>query len=135
MPEEINKSMETFPQKDIEKLNIEVERLKKTPEFQNASPRDVIKESIKQAFPTEVNYGGVRTPTTDHDEDKLLPDYMKTEGDDIKDIVEHLIHIALTEGIGKSIKEARKYGSFVLDALHDALVDKVTPTLREQGVI
>ena len=132
MDENVNKSIESFPQRDIERIGAEVERLKRTPEFEGAKTRVVVKESIKQAFPA-LSTSSTTVAVTDHDEDQLLPDYMKTDSKEDKDEVEGLLHIALTEGIEVSIKEARKRRARILDDLHDALTDKVMPQLEKQG--
>ena len=132
---EQNTTPESFPQKDIERIGAEVERLKKTSEFMNAKPSEVIKESIKQAYPqatnTPVNVG---QPTTDHDEDNLLPNYMKNDSEEDRDEVEALLHIAFTHGIEASIVAARRRRARILDDLHDALVDKVMPQLEKQDL-
>ena len=39
------------------------------------------------------------------------------------------------KGIKKAIEEAKKNSAFVLDAFHDALVDKMHDELKERGII
>lgn len=133
MPEQ-NLTPESFPQADIERIGAEVERLKKTPEFEQAEMREVVKESIKQAFPVPPATSGA-APVTDHDEDQLLPDYMKNDSEEDKDEVEALLHIALTQGIEAGVKATRRRRERIVDDFHDALTDKVMPTLRERGDI
>lgn len=134
MAEDIGKSTESFPQKDIERIGEEVERLKKTPEFRQAPPREVVKESIKQVFPSPPA-SSTAVPVTDHDEDQLLPDYMKNDSDEDKDEVEALLHIAFTHGIEASVVAARRHRARILDDLHDALTDKVMPQLQKQELL
>jgi len=124
---------ESFPQQDIERIREKTEELKKSPEFERAEPREIVKESIKQAYPGIVVPEPVEGhPTTDHDEDKLLPEYMKGDSKEDKDEVEALLHIAFTQGIEASVKEARRHRARILDDFHDALVDKVMPQLEKQ---
>ncbi|MBI2035568.1 MAG: hypothetical protein HYT12_02700 [Candidatus Liptonbacteria bacterium] len=135
MPEINTQNSESFPQEDIERIREKAEQLKKSAEFENAAPRDVVKESIKQVFglPSQSASTIQAGPINDHDEDKMLPEYMKTEPEEIKEEVEKLIHLALTKSIDESVHEAWRHGSFVVDALHDALTDKVMPQLEMQG--
>ncbi|NCN53238.1 hypothetical protein GW950_02110 [Candidatus Wolfebacteria bacterium] len=62
-----------------------------------------------------------------------LPKYLDESTEDIQSTVRNLIGIALEKGIDESIKEAKKYGPFILDALHDALTAKVYNDLKSKG--
>ncbi|MDP1688984.1 MAG: hypothetical protein Q8L47_02540 [bacterium] len=125
MEPNLNKEVESFPQSDIERIGQQVERLKSTPEFRSAKPSEIVKESIKQVYPQISVSSAVTQATTDHDEDTMLPSYMKNDSDADKAEVEALIHIAFTLGIEASINEARKHRARILDDLHDALTEKV----------
>lgn len=133
--EEKIQPQESFPQSDVERIQAEVERLKKSPEFEGIDERAVVKESIKQVYPqiSATRAPVASHPVTDHNEDNLLPGYMKNDSDEDKDEVEELIHLAITGGIEIAIAEARKRRERILDDLHDALTDKVMPQLGEQG--
>lgn len=135
MEPDLNKEVESFPQRDLERIGEAVERLKNTPEFKSAKPREIVRESIKQVFPQVAPTTGPGQAITDHDEDNLLPNYMQNDTEEDKDEVEALIHLAFTHGIEVSIVAARRRRARILDDLHDALVDKVMPQLEKQNKI
>ena len=49
--------------------------------------------------------------------------------------IEKLLDLTFHEGVVKAIKEARKAPPFILDAFHDALVDKLYPLLQEKDLL
>ena len=69
------------------------------------------------------------------DENSLLPGYVNAAPEDIKLRVEELVDMAIHKGIEIALKQARKESPFVLDALHDALVEKIYPELQKRGVV
>ena len=60
---------------------------------------------------------------------------MKGEPAETKLAVEELLELSLHKGIEQGLKEARKAGPFMLDAFHDALIDKLYPELQKRGVV
>lgn len=137
---DINKfSVEATLEKDIARLSEEVKNVQNRPEFQTAPAREVIKESMK-IFAGNASSSGQQqrvatgAPTND-DDDPLLPGYMKTETAETKLQVEHLLDLSLRGGFSQAFDEAKKHGGFMVDALHDALVDKVLPELEQRGLI
>lgn len=64
-----------------------------------------------------------------------LPDYMQAEPADVKLKVEKLLDLAWHKGIQRAAKEAAISGSLVLDAFHDALIDKLYPELKKRGLL
>ena len=136
MQPDLNKQTESFPQENIEVLGRQIEKLKKEARFKEAQPKEIIKESLKvfNFTPAGGHNSSHTTDTTDHGEDELLPDYMKNEPKATKEEAEGLLHIAIQKGIPASIKEAMRHGPYMLDALHDALVDKLYPILKERNL-
>ena len=49
--------------------------------------------------------------------------------------VNDLIDRVSEQGIAKSIEEAKKQEPFILDAFHDALVDKLHEELKQRGIV
>lgn len=50
------------------------------------------------------------------------------------EVIQELKHIALEGGLAKAVKEAKKYDDpYILDELHDALVDELKQRLLEEG--
>lgn len=132
--------METtnFKEEDINRVTQEIEK-------QNLNPtetlsRESIHEAVRSAYPSiPANPTGAApgTPASSikTSESKNLPDYLINAPADVKNEVERLISIAQRDGIGKAISAASAAGPFMLDALHDALVDKLYPELVKKGVI
>ncbi|MDO8466712.1 MAG: hypothetical protein Q7S83_01070 [bacterium] len=64
-----------------------------------------------------------------------LPEYMQSEPADVKLKVEKLLDLAWHKGIQHAAKEAAISGPLVLDAFHDALIDKLYPELKKRGLL
>ena len=120
-------------EKDIERLSQEVQERKeasaeKPPE---AAVREALKERI---YPTPPSVAAPPTPPADTTS-QVLPAYLQKESPEVKLKVEELIDFTLHQGIDKAVEEARKYGPFVLDALHDALTAKLYEELKSRGLL
>jgi len=63
----------------------------------------------------------------------VLPNYLGNAPADIRFQIEKLIDFAWHKGIFAAIKAARKSNPLVIDAFHDALIDKVYDELKKQG--
>lgn len=132
-----NKNMlDVFLEHDIERLSREVDRIKNTPEFHGAEPREIVKESLKTfTSPQNAPAGQLAGGGDDDDSGSLLPDYLKDASPELKLGVEQLIDVAIHKGIIEGAANARKRGGFFLDAFHDALADKIYPELQKRGLI
>lgn len=131
-------------EKDIERLTKEV---KEHLEKRNAEKvdQDVLKAVLGDRFykkPTVVNYqqDGTKKIVPEKEKeidnaDNILPAYLKKESPEIKLKVEELIDVAFHHGIDKSVEEARKFGPFILDALHDALTVKLYEELKKRNLL
>jgi hypothetical protein len=64
-----------------------------------------------------------------------LPSYAQTASPETKREIEHLLDIALGQGIGKALTESENSPYFVQDAFHDALAGKLYPELQKRGLI
>ena len=101
------------------------------------------KEVVKEVLSEHIYAGGQpsatatdddavsATTTTDDDDDSYL-DSMPPEA---VEKVNGLIEMIGTEGIKKTIELAKEGDPYVLDAFHDALVDKLHGDLKSAGVI
>jgi len=131
--------METvnFKEEDINRLTQEIE---KQGEKANEAPRESVREAMRSAYPAvpgapTSDVGAATAPSTPASEEKNLPDYLQNAPADVKSAVERLISIAERDGIAKAITSASAGSPFLLDALHDALIDKLYPELVKKGVI
>lgn len=119
---------------DLERLAREVKEVQKQPAYEQATPQEVIKESLKA-------FGAGSAPATDDDtakpqeDEALLPEYMKTEERVVTEELAALVQLSINDGFEAGIKEARKHGGFMVDAVHDALVERVYPELKRMGIL
>jgi hypothetical protein len=122
---------------DIEKLKKEITESKLIPEIKNYSEKDLIKQNIGQKlYPQGKSEAPIqKVQTAPAEDDKYLPDYLKNSERAIKDQVEKLLEITIRTGLEKGINEARKMPPFIMDAYHDALVDKLHEELIKRKMI
>jgi len=118
-------------EQDIARLSAEI---KSRPEARPEAAREVLKEAVgreiypeKAAAPAKEKVGEPASP--------ILPAYLTTSGEEVKLKVEKLIDLAWHKGIAAAVKEAKKSGSLVLDALHDALTDKLYEEFKKRGLL
>ncbi len=121
-------------EKEIERLSQEVREYKvrtgvEKPE--ETAVREVLKERI---YPAPTPPPPPSRPADDA-ASQILPVYLQRESPEIKLKVEELIGAAFQQGVDKAVEEARKFGPFVLDALHDALTTKLYKELKNRGLI
>lgn len=118
-------------EQDIERLSQEVRERK---EAGIEKPEQAVKEALKERIyppPTGGPPPGEPTDTAS----QVLPAYLQKESPEVKLKVEELIDFTFHQGIDKGIEEARKFGPFVLDALHDALTAKLYEELKNRGLL
>lgn len=133
----MNVNFEHTPfEKDLQKFSKEIKEHQvrnKIESVQESHVKDVLVSRFGQQ--PGVSAGAAKTQKTVLDQTATLPDYLLTEPDQIKDRVEHLITMAFSEGIERSLKEAAKSGPFILDAFHDALTSKLYEELNKRGLL
>lgn len=115
-------------EKELERLSEEIRgRKEKTPvpeTHEREIVRSYIGERIEQVKPT--------SPVKKSPKD-LLPEYLERESPELRLKVGELADMAFHKGIDASIKEAKKYGPFILDAFHDTLTAKIYAELEKRG--
>lgn len=128
---------------DIERLTQELEE--KRQQLAEASETHADKELLRQVIGERIQAAPPASQTSVPpsaaaigalgDDSADFPNYLAGASDDIKAHVHHLIQIAMTSGIEKAASSAKKESSYVLDAFHDALVDKLYNDLKGRGVL
>lgn len=118
-------------EKDIERLAAETkEKAGVTPESQ--------REAVKQTVAKEIYPAGA-TPVSKSTETSapspVLPNYLQNANQETRLKVEQLVDLAWHKGIRIAVKEAEKSGSFFVDALHDALTDKLYNEFKNRGLL
>ena len=113
---------------------IEVERAK--PENAEIQERDIVKKSVVgvvQAIKTT-------QPAEEKKEEKpaelhVIPEYAEREPEMLRKEIEALVESAANNGLEQAVQESLKHSSFVQDAFHDALVDKLIPEMKKRGIL
>ena len=118
-------------EKDIERLAAEVRgKGGTTPETQ--------REAVKQTVAREIYPAGETTvskPAETSAPSPILPNYLQNADQEVRLKVEQLVDLAWHKGIRTAVKEAEKSGSFFVDALHDALTDKLYNEFKNRGLL
>ena len=138
-PENINKIQERLER------YVESEKL---PEIPTSQDQEVIKEKVREALKSMGRETAEATPSfSPSDETKterelrdvsLLPSYMKSNAGDWEDkkeqrVVSELVAEALHGDILGALKDAGRLPPHLEDAVHDAILEKVIPKLKEAG--
>jgi len=113
---------------------IEVERAK--PENLEVQEREIVKKSVigvVQSIKTTV-------PLEEKKEEKqpefhVIPQYAEQESEALRKEIEALVESAANNGLEQAVQESLKHSSFVQDAFHDALVDRLIPELKRRGIL
>jgi len=111
-------------EKDIERLASEVREKK-------SSGEEATKQAVSSAI-KEVYHPVAGVPAASPTQ-SVLPEYMNEAPAELKLEAEKILDITWHKGIVAGLKEARKKGPLVLDAFHDALVDKFYGELKKRG--
>jgi len=78
------------------------------------------------------------TPATAHTTPQTIDgqgSYLDHLDEQTAQIVTELIQKVPTEGIAKMVKEAELAGPYVIDAFHDALIDRLYDELKSRGIL
>jgi len=131
-------------EQNISRLGLKVNEVKRNPEMKNESPQKIVKKAIEDIHSEVLEKEGIfkaeiETQNTEKSKNynDLLPSYLlKSELDsEVKKIILDLINLALENGVEEAIKKSRLYSPFIIDAFHDALVEKMLPELKKKGYI
>jgi len=133
--EEKSVSAENFLEGDLERLRMEIKEKSGQTE---ALPPDEGKKIVKESLRGITLAAGETVPSvadTGDEKEDILPDYLKGADEGLRQKVEELISYSFKEGIEKASLKAKSEGPFILDAFHDALVEKLYPELIKKGII
>lgn len=120
-------------EQDIERLTRKIREQKEAPRSPEWTEKDVIKSAIQEHMQPQPATGAPQP--SEPQTPPILPKYLQQESPEIRLKVEELIDIAFHKGIEASVKEAGKYGPFILDALHDSLTSKLYEELKNRKLI
>lgn len=111
-------------EKDIQRLTIEIREHKE----KSGQPKIADKEIVRSVIGAQIQAQPASPPPAQPS--LILPAYLQKESPEIQLKVEELVDLAFHKGIAASVAEAKKYGPFILDALHDSLTAKVYEELK-----
>ena len=126
-------------EQEIEALahNLGVEIMK--PERRGMSHKDVLREVLSQQMRVPIvvtpNAASPRTGASAENGSEFIPEYVAESAPAVRLKVKQLLDLAWHEGIVKAAREAEKEGEFYLNALRDALAEKLYEQFKQQGLI
>lgn len=95
--------------------------------------RDVVSSHIYNKTPTMTP--AASTPAATSSAKPKTVSYLDTLDEEQVEKLNTLINAVSEKGIKKVIEEAKQADPFILDAFHDALVDKLYDELKSRGVV
>lgn len=147
MPENITWNNFNGLEAEIAELSrqIEVKRKQLESERGIVSDREVVHEALAEDFVTNEAVTTTEQVGLDLTQVKVTPQvaqaptvgqsYLDILDDQSVAIINNLISLVPVEGIKKTIKQALTHPPFILDAFHDALVDKLYDELKTRGLV
>lgn len=144
MPENIIWNNSPVLEAEIAELSRQIEEKRRELETQSGiiSDREVVAETIAESFNSEALE---QTITMGQNGETSLPinispttatgTYLDTLDENSIATLNGLITMVSTDGIAKAISTAATHGPFMLDAFHDALVDKLYNELLARGLV
>ncbi|MDP2695889.1 MAG: hypothetical protein Q8O87_01395 [bacterium] len=116
-------------EKDMERLAGEVQ------ERAAAESPTAHKEAIKSTVGEQIKKMAPVAPDPNEHQSSTVPNYLQAADNSTKLQVEQLIELAWHKGLPAAIKEAKKAGPLYVDALHDALTDKLYDEFKRRKLL
>ena len=117
-------------EKDMQRLSVEIREHKE----KISQPEMAGKEALRSVLGARIQAQPAPEPQNAQ-LSPILPQYLRQEPAEIQLKVEQLVDLAFHKGIDASISEAKKYGPFILDALHDSLTAKIYDELKARKLL
>lgn len=131
----------------MDRLNAHIETERERPSAERMTQKEIVKNSVEK-YAAEVaplqnvavahsGQGPVSQATPSYGGSAVLPNYLLNSeiAETVRTEVSHLIELVYDKGLDDAIKESKKHSPFVIDAFHDALVDKLMPELEKRGIV
>ncbi|MCL5006592.1 MAG: hypothetical protein M1153_00370 [Patescibacteria group bacterium] len=99
--------------------------------------REVLRQAVRPVIYGTQAQPGMQSPAGGDgvNPSSYLPDYVNRAPEEVRLAVETLLETAFKNGVEEAAKKAKLAGPFVLDAFHDALVDKLYAEMKERKLI
>lgn len=119
----------------IEKVGESAERIRE--KEKDLNEKDVVRRSLEEVSGVSSPGPSASVTTATPQKNPYVPGYLNNASSDPQVVAEvtKLVKIALQGNIQKALKEAQSKGPFVIDAVHDALVDELLPVLKKRGYV
>lgn len=126
---------------NLKRVHAEVSEQKAGLPAEQTNERELVRQSLEKiasavpatpAEPAPSSVAPVAPP-----EPSSLPTYLSDLSANPRAVeeVQRLVQIVFEDKIEKAISEAKRHPPFILDALHDALVDKLIPEMKKRGML
>ncbi|MEK7465444.1 MAG: hypothetical protein AAB631_01555 [Patescibacteria group bacterium] len=126
-------------ERSLTRIKEDIAEQKSIPGNEQMEERELMRQSLEKmaaavAVPPAQEPPASSAPQADA---SSLPAYLSNASADprVKEEVQRLVNLAFSDHIEKAISEAKKHPPFVVDALHDALVDKLIPEMKRRGML
>ncbi len=119
-------------EQDMIRLSNEVKlRAEKAPSME-ISRREIVRSVIGSQIQAQSSRPAAEAQS---EPSTMLPQYLQEESPEVRLKIEELVDVAFHKGIDASIAEAKKYGPFIIDALHDTLTTKLYEELKSRNLL
>ena len=99
----------------------------------------ISKEDVKSAVGARIEAMPVTPPSTiapgSASQSTSLPAYAQNAPEEVRLKIERLIDLAWHKGIWRAVQEAKSNDPLTIDALHDALTDKIYGEFKQRGLL
>ncbi|MEK9154996.1 MAG: hypothetical protein AAB596_02950 [Patescibacteria group bacterium] len=136
-PFESTQGKHSILEADIERLSREILEKRSAPEYRDFSDKELLDNVIKPITKSDGDNKNLidEIDKSDSAEKSFLPDYLKNSSSETKLEVEKLIDSVFHQGLAKAVNEAKNSNPAILDAFHDALVDKLYDELKKRNLL
>ena len=119
-------------EQDMIRLSNEVKlRAEKAPSME-ISRREIVRSVIGSQIQAQSSRPAAEAQS---EPSTMLTQYLQEESPEVRLKIEELVDVAFHKGIDASIAEAKKYGPFIIDALHDTLTTKLYEELKSRNLL
>lgn len=124
-------------EQSLAKLGQEVLKQRETLQRKELPEREIVKDSIKSLAKETVPQEEKESRAVEPEKNGFLPSYTRGSGlsAEVAAEISALVRGVFSEGLEKTLREAKKRSPFVEDAFHDALTDKLLPELKKRKII
>ncbi len=97
--------------------------------------KEASREDIKSAVGTRIEAVSLAQSAAPQSQSSSLPQYAQNAPEGIRLKIEKLIDLAWHKGIWRAVQEAKSGDPLIIDALHDALTDKIYDEFKKRGLL